>query len=338
MTDRAAILAVDVGNSKTDVALVAVDGTVLGAVRGPSASHQAVGMGRAIRTLGELVAATAEQAGLSAELPIAPVGALCMAGYDTPRDRRRLRGALERTGLATELLLGNDIQAILRAGAERGWGVAVVAGAGMNGLGVGPTGRVARFGGLGDISGDWDGVGSAALAAAVRGRDGRDPRTALERLVPAHFGLRRPADLTEALYRRRIDEDRLRELVPIVFAAAADGDEVADGIVRRLALEIAGFAIAAIHRTGTTRRDVDVVLAGGIARSGDPRLLSRVRERIQAAAPKARIRVLDRPPVVGSALLGLDRLAPRGVTERQVADRLRAGLTDERLGSAVVVA
>ena len=43
---RAAVLAVDVGNSKTDVALVALDGRVLGAVRGPTASHQQVAVTR----------------------------------------------------------------------------------------------------------------------------------------------------------------------------------------------------------------------------------------------------------------------------------------------------
>ena len=42
----AAILAVDVGNRKTDLALVAADGSVLAAARGATASHQAVGLAR----------------------------------------------------------------------------------------------------------------------------------------------------------------------------------------------------------------------------------------------------------------------------------------------------
>ena len=40
----AAVLAVDVGNAKTDLALVAADGALIAAVRGPIASHQAVGL------------------------------------------------------------------------------------------------------------------------------------------------------------------------------------------------------------------------------------------------------------------------------------------------------
>jgi N-acetylglucosamine kinase-like BadF-type ATPase len=179
VTARAAVLAVDVGNSKTDLALVARDGTVLGAVRGPSGSHQAVGFDRAIATLGRLSAAAAGQAGLGGDGTFAPIGAFCMAGVDTPRDERRLRRALQKAGFVDELILRNDSFAILRAGAAAGWGVAVVAGSGTNAAGVGPTGRTARFGGLGDISGDYEGVGQHGLRAAVRGRDGRGPRTTL---------------------------------------------------------------------------------------------------------------------------------------------------------------
>lgn len=333
------VLAVDVGNSKTDLALVAVDGTVLGAVRGPSGSHQAVGFDRAIETLRRLAADAAGQAGIQAGAheAIAPIGAFCMAGLDTPRDERRLLRALSRAGLASELILRNDAFAILRAGATAGWGVAVVAGAGLNGAGVGPTGRIARFGGLGEISGDYEGVGWHALSAAARGRDGRGPRTTLELLVPAHFGLRRPADLTDALYRHRIHQDRIRELPPVVYAAAAGGDAVALAIVERLGDEIAALAIAAIRRTGAVRREVEVVLAGGLVRSRDPRLIARVEVRIRAVARRARIIVLDRPPVLGSALLGLDRLASNGVTGLEVLARLRAGLTDERLARGAAV-
>ena len=331
MTGRPAVLALDVGNSKTDLAIVALDGSVLGAVRGPSGSHQAVGLDRAMATLRHLSSAAARQAGLPAGGVIAPLGAFCMAGVDTPRDERRLRRALVAAGLATEFFLRNDTFAVLRAGARDGWGVAVVAGAGTNGAAIGPTGRIARFGGLGDISGDYEGVGLHALRAAARGRDGRGPRTSLERLVPAHFGLRRPADLTVALYRHRIHQDRLRELPPIVYAAAAAGDPVALAIVDELGDEIVAFATAAIRRVGAVRREVDVVLAGGLVRSRDPRLMARVEHGIRSAAPHARIVVLDRPPVLGSALLGLDRLAQGGISPTVVRERLRDELTDDRL-------
>ena len=53
----AAVIAVDVGNSKTDVAIVARDGTVLAARRGPTVSHQQIGAAGAAAGLGRLVEA-----------------------------------------------------------------------------------------------------------------------------------------------------------------------------------------------------------------------------------------------------------------------------------------
>ena len=52
-----AILAVDGGNSKADVALVMADGSVLGAMRGPTVSHQAVGLEAGLDALERAVAA-----------------------------------------------------------------------------------------------------------------------------------------------------------------------------------------------------------------------------------------------------------------------------------------
>ena len=50
------VLAVDGGNSKTDVALVADDGAFLAAVRGPTVSHQAVGLAEGMVRLERLAA------------------------------------------------------------------------------------------------------------------------------------------------------------------------------------------------------------------------------------------------------------------------------------------
>ena len=211
----------------------------------------------------------------------------------------------------------------------------MVCGAGINGQGVGPTGKIVRFAGVGEYSGDRGGggdVGTAALGASIRGRDGRGPRTSLEKLVPAYFGLKRPDALTSELYSGRLDPNRLRELSPLVFAAANDGDPVARGILDDLADEVVAWAVAMIRRLHLTRTDVPVVLAGGTFRATDEPFYARIRSRIAEVAPAARVQVLAAPPVLGAALIGLDRLA-LSPTERAAAEaRLRSALTFERLG------
>ncbi|HEX9635533.1 MAG TPA: BadF/BadG/BcrA/BcrD ATPase family protein [Candidatus Limnocylindria bacterium] len=311
----AAVLAVDGGNSKADVAIVARDGRLLAAVRGPTVSHQQVGLREGVARLRALVAEAARRAGLPArgEGPVAELGMYCVAGADFRRDVSMLTSAFADSGLTRRTEVLNDTLAPLRAGTERGWGVVLICGAGVNAAAVGASGRTARLAALGPISGDQGGgrdLGMGALGAAVRARDGRGPRTTLERLVPAHFHLARPAAVTRAMYDGRIEEERVRELARVVFAAAQAGDAVARGLVDRLADELAIMAIAMIRRVGIARREFDVVLAGGVFLNHDPAFLARLTAAIQRVAPGARPVPLRAPPLLGAALLGLDRLTP----------------------------
>jgi len=318
------VLAVDGGNSKTDVALVADDGALLAAVRGPTVSHQAVGLDEGMSRLERL----AGEVGASVDRP-ADVGVFALAGADYASDVRLLRRGIELLGIVREVVVVNDTMAALRAGSRRPWGIALICGQGVNGVGVAPDGRVARFDGVGDISGDWGGgtsVGQAAQAAAVRARDGRGPRTSLETLVPAHFGLASPSAVVRALYTGRVEAERLGELSPVVFAAAVSGDAVARQIIDRLADELGVMAAALVRRLRLGRLDPDVVLAGGVFRAEDPAFYGRLAEAIADAAAAARVVRLEAPPVLGSALLGLERLAG-GPVERDIADRLAGDLS-----------
>ena len=151
-------------------------------------------------------------------------------------------------------------------------------GAGINCVGVGPDGRHVRFPALGAISGDWGGgydVGLAALSAAVRSEDGRGPRTGLERAVPAHFGLGTPGELVEAIHLGRIPQRRIVELPPLVFEAAG-ADPVAAAIVDRLAAEVLALVRAAMQRLELDGAAVEVLLGGGMFRTGDGRLLGAI--------------------------------------------------------------
>jgi N-acetylglucosamine kinase-like BadF-type ATPase len=330
---KPAVLAVDGGNSKADVALVGADGTLLGAVRGPTISHQATSLEEGARRLGLLVAAAGGRAG---ELPTIAVH--CVAGGDYPSDVHMLERAFAQVAPAVETVVLNDTYAALRAGATRSWGIVLICGQGINGAAVGVDDRHVRFAGVGDISGDWGGAGSvgmAGLGAAVRARDGRGPRTALETTIPRAVGLGRPEAVTHAYYTGRLNEARIGELAPTVFATAAAGDPVARAIIDRLADELATMAMALARRAHLVRRRPEVVLAGSVFRTDDDGFHDRLRSRIVAAIPAARVVRLAAPPVVGAALIGFDRLAG-GIVDPAVEARVRAGF-DEWNATPVVV-
>jgi N-acetylglucosamine kinase-like BadF-type ATPase len=324
-------LAVDGGNSKTDLALVGADGSVLAAVRGPGSSPQRLGIDGCIEVLERLLRDAAQRAALDGNREaVADVGEILMAGADLPEEERALHDALGERNWARSVAVANDTFAVLRTGTERGWGVAIVCGAGLNCIGVGPDGRQARFPALGAISGDWGGgedVGLAGLGAAARSADGRGSKTTLERAVPAHFGLRTPAEVAEAIHLRRLPSQRVVELAPIVLAEAAN-DSVARELVDRLVAEIVALARVAMTRLDLLERPVEILLGGGLLRSDDGDLASAVATHVETVAAQADVRVIASPPIVGAALLALDQLKADGAARARLRRELDAAVVE----------
>jgi N-acetylglucosamine kinase-like BadF-type ATPase len=325
----ALILAVDGGNSKTDLALVRADGGVLSLVRGPQSSPHRLGVEGCLELLDTLLGDALREAGLpETNGAVADVAELTLAGVDFPSEEHELGEAVRQRGWAARTSVRNDTFAVLRAGTERGWGIAVVCGAGINCVGVAPDGRHARFPSLGPITGDWGGgydVGLAAVSAAARSEDGRGPQTSLERTVPAHFDLVTPSELAEAIHRGRISQRRVIELAPTVLAEAA-ADPVAAELVERLVAEVIAMARVALTRLGLERDPVEVLLGGGLLQTADGVLVERIAAGLREVGPDITVRATMSPAIVGAALLGLDEFG----AARDAQERLR-----RELGAAV---
>jgi len=305
----AAVLAIDGGNSKTDVCLLSNDGQLLGYARGPGSNHQVVGLDAAVDVLTGLVGQAATEAGIDARSTIAQHAAVYLAGADFPREVELLRVLVSGTGWAEEVSLDNDTFALLRAGTSSANRIAVVCGAGINCVGVSAAGEVLRFPSVGVISGDWGGgatLGTEALFLAVRAEDGRGQPTALREAVMDHFGTASVVEVTAALHFGELPRSRLHELVPLLLRVAAAGDGAARAVVERLADEVFLLARAAYNRLELHDQPTDVVLGGGILAARHPLLMEGVSGRLAAYAPRVNLLVVDDPPVVGAALLGLD--------------------------------
>jgi N-acetylglucosamine kinase-like BadF-type ATPase len=325
------VLAVDGGNSKTDVALLNVRGSVLAAVRGPGSSPHMLGLEGALHLVDDLIDRACDDAGIRYKgRQIAGFGAWFMAGADLPTEERALHRAIDRLGRTARTSVANDTFAILRAGTEDRWGVAVVVGAGINCVGRSPDGRRVQFASLGQITGDWGGgsdIGMAALGAAVRSEDGRAGPTRLRRDVADQFGQRRATDVAVALHQSRLHRHRLRELAPIVLAAAGAGDLAAIEILERQADEVVLFAVAAIRRLRLARLAVPVVLGGSIHAALPAQYVNRIRAGVEQVAPAAQCAVCADRPIVGAALAALDVVG----ADRTAIRKVRKVLNDDRI-------
>jgi len=317
-----AVLAIDGGNSKTDVALVADDGTVLASLRGPGVSHEDFGLEEAMRRLGEIVRAVAAQIGRPAgDGLVARHTSACLAGADLPEEETMLTAGILRQGWSPTAAVANDTFAVLRTGltpgeGEHPWGIAVTCGAGINCVGVGPDGRTTRFLAFGALSGDWGGglgLGQAAIWHAIRAEDGRGEPTELRAAIPAFYRLPSMHEVAVRFHLDKLGEDDLIRLPAVLFATAQAGDAVALSVIECQAEEIATMAVTAISRldlAGTLGRpgtpDIPVVLGGGVLEARNPLLTDAITRRLAARAPAAVVRIVDAPPVTGAALLGLD--------------------------------
>ncbi|ACU73344.1 ATPase BadF/BadG/BcrA/BcrD type [Catenulispora acidiphila DSM 44928] len=322
------LLAVDGGNSKTDVRLVRADGTQVRQAIGGPFRPQVAGVPAAMAVLDALVGEVLVGEVLEAEgvggttsgvgttstasttstatAPAAPRVrgiAAFLAGADLPEEITTLQAEVEARGWAQEVYVANDTFAVLYAGSPQREGVAVVCGTGINCVAVAPDGRTATFPGLGWESGDWGGggdLGRAALFWAVRAEDGRGPATTLLDAVTTHFDRPRALDVVLAIHRGQESDRRLAQLAPAVFAAADAGDEIAGWLIDLLADEIAGMATSAARTLGLEAPPV--LLGGSVAAAGHPRLLDRVRDR--APGP---ITVVTDAPVVGAVRYAVGR-------------------------------
>jgi N-acetylglucosamine kinase-like BadF-type ATPase len=321
-----ALLAVDGGATKTDLALVGADGALLALRRGPLSSPHYLGLDGSLDVLGDLLERAATDARLPTDDgPVTELGQILIAGVDLPSEVENYHEAVGARGWSTRTIVDNDTFAILRAGTEESWGVAVVCGTGINCVGIAPDGRHARFPALGTITGDWGGgydVGAAAVSAAARSEDGRGDKTTLEQAVPAYFGLTTPTELAEAIHHGQIANRRIGELPPVVFAEAAR-DPVAADIVQHLADEVVALARVALQRLDLTHEPVEVLLGGGLLR-GNGTLEAAIESGLREVGDAITVRTTESPPIVGAALLGLDELG----AGPEAQERIRGELDD----------
>ena len=259
------LIGADVGGTKTAVA-VAEDDRILGRADGPGG---AVRPGRALvaaTTITEVVRSALSAAGRLAG-DVLVVGA---AGAGREPEREELRKALRAENIAPTVVVTTDIDIALAAAFSEGPGIVVSAGTGSIAVGRDQAGKRHRIGGYGWQMGDEGSgyaIGRAALGAVSRAVDARSPKTGLsERVLRAT----RSSDF-DALVRwaATASPAEVAALAPHVLAVAAEGDQLAQGIVDYAARELSQLAICLLPKMKFTP-PVSVAVTGGLLAPDQP--------------------------------------------------------------------
>jgi N-acetylglucosamine kinase-like BadF-type ATPase len=202
---------------------------------------------------------------------------------------------------------------IFRAGSRFPYGVGIVCGTGFNAGGISEDGVEFRLPALGGFTGDYAGGGGEhvsvrGIGSGFRSWDGRGEKTMLQEAVLKHFGAPNYEALAEMYVQRKVTNPMIRSFAPVVFELSAAGDAVAQTIIRDEGIELGTGANAILRRLNLTDTDCDVVLGGSLTFGKGSLLMDTVREVVHKQSPRALVKRLDVPPVVGAVLLAADSI------------------------------
>jgi len=292
-------LGLDSGGTKTQVAVLAADGTVLaqeisGPVRMPSRATP-----RVVRMVEMLIAHACRAAGADRG-QIAAYG-LGMAGVDyeeeIPTQRRTLFRAL---GIdPSRAFLVNDGLAALWGGSANRKAVILQLGTAYTAAYRDGYGTETPFDHYN--AGVIYNMRHQILAHAARSWDGRAPRSILLPLLVDHFEVKRPSDISKRFTRGTIDNWKLLTVIDPWARAVEQGDRLSLRILEDGAKVYAGDVMHLLKRIGDN--DADVALGGGQLRHGPARFRERIAELVRRKFPRVNIHGPSCTPAVGAALM-----------------------------------
>jgi glucosamine kinase len=311
-------LGIDGGGTHTRAVLVSEHGRLLGQGKAGPSNYHNVGLDRSVEHIMAATSAAVLTAGLTGH-PVSSAFLGC-AGIKSALDKTRLTLACETAGVAPpgEITVANDLLNALTGGLAGRPGIALIAGTGSHSLGRNAEGRTASCGGWGwlldDVGGGF-GLTLSALRAVARAVDGRSPKTRLLPAVLAFLQIAEPEELLARLYVDSWTPGELAEFAPVIKRLAAEGDAVANRILREGAKGLAGL-VQSVANTLSFEVPPEVVVLGGCALSGTP-YQPMIEESIRQACPRARIVDPEHSPVHGAAWNalragGIDPLPPLG--------------------------
>ena len=311
------VIGADGGGTKTDLILCDTQGHVLERVLLGGSNPNDIGLNRAAVCLLEGIGRLAP-----AMRPGAPATAFFgISGGMAGRNRERLRQVLaEKLDPGIRFETHSDVINVLNCGTDGRDGGVLIAGTGMIAC-LRKGAQLFRAGGYGyllDRGGSGYDFGRDALYHTLCVMDGLEPPSLLAGLVEEKTGgLFRNLDDIYAGGRARI-----ASFAPLVFAAYAQGDSTAAGIIRRGAQETAKLLNRLAVLSG--QAVCEVVLAGSVFRDFsvlEPFLTPHMRHRFKFIFPAV-------DPVYGAALEAA-RLNP-GIDQQVFQQNLKQEMEDSK--------
>lgn len=245
---------------------------------------------------------------IAGRVPVPSAIGIGMAGVRDARDCRRVRAVVERVWPGVPSRIDHDLESAISTpdldpGACEESRVVILSGTGSCCFGRTAGGRTVKVGGWGHLLGDrgsaYD-IAFRALRATAHGFDHAGRLGILGRRLLRTLNLNGPDDLIEWL--AKAGKGEVAALAPVVFRAAVGGDRTAARMVSETVEILATDALACARRLRSGGSPVRFIVAGSVLLK-QPRLVERLRNRIRAVLPKARVEPLARDSVWGAVVM-----------------------------------
>jgi N-acetylglucosamine kinase-like BadF-type ATPase len=291
------VLGFDGGGTKTECFLMDEYANVLARANAGPSNPGRVGLERALDSIKQAAGAAI----LQANVERATIAAMCagLSGAADPKAAESVRAALAAEFSGVNIKVCTDLEIALAAVGD-GPAIVLIAGTGSVAVGRGSTGGMRRAGGLGPHLGDEGSatdIGRKALALAKLYREQNGEECSLGKQMLRQLGNAGKSPSPEIFPR----------LFPVVANAADTDDEMARGILRDAAGQLAALVKTLVKELGLETVPFRLAKTGGMmgrcAFFDD--LLDR---RLQHAAPLAKIGLLPIFPAQAAALMALEIL------------------------------
>jgi N-acetylglucosamine kinase-like BadF-type ATPase len=230
----------------------------------------------------------------------------------------RCAAAAREAGLRAELVISNDVTPLILGAPPDVGHIVAVCGTGAAFLATNGRSAPVRVGGceyLGSDEGSGFDLGLRGLRAAVRGLDGRGPRTALADLLTAEAGTPVP-EFARGLANAPFPKSAVAALAPVALRAWLAGDPVAAELVDTVIGElIAG--VRAARNAAAVAPGWHLSVAGGVV-TGCPQFFRKLATAAAGLGAHAVTLVRDPASALLTALAGLAATEPVNLCDPRI--------------------
>ncbi len=244
-----------------------------------------------------------------------------LTGIDWEGETEKIKNDLQIRFSKEKICVVNDCIIAMRAGSSSTVSAVICVGSGTNCAVKNKEEQfIYGFYISDEYQGGWS-LGKKAVQAVFDAEMGLIEPTKLKDILLKYFDME---NVNELLYKRSTEGISSQEYlgIPILLEQAAlENDKVALRIWTDFAEHLAQFVTARMKIMGILYEKIEIVLSGSILKCKIPSFMQILTDEITRSAPNAQIRSSIYEPIVGAALLGLDRLYKDDIPE-QVYDNL----------------